>query len=220
MNTCYTVILGGYDTLHNPTYITPGWNYVCLTDSPEICEGTVYQPLKIEKSRFPEYRAKVLKWSQWKYFSKDGLKIYHDGNFQVIGDLNIYIKDYLQHGFSTRKHPSRDNVWPELFACLEQNKGPKKKLTEYVAANYQHLSEQEPNELYENGLLIFSWGNLPTIESICDEIIKDLTLCNRDQLILPGTLYDSQAPGGVSVAPGIISDESAKATFNYLKVHK
>jgi hypothetical protein len=33
MKVCYTVNFGSYDELRPPTLITPGWTYICITDS-------------------------------------------------------------------------------------------------------------------------------------------------------------------------------------------
>ena len=32
MNIVYTAITGGYDNLHDPQYVTKGWQYICFSD--------------------------------------------------------------------------------------------------------------------------------------------------------------------------------------------
>ena len=36
-NKCiYTYIIGGYDSVKEPKVVTPGWDYICVTDNPNL----------------------------------------------------------------------------------------------------------------------------------------------------------------------------------------
>jgi len=211
MKTCYTVILGNYDTLRQPEVITPGWRYVCITDTPEICNGTVYEPFTLENIITPlDYMAKFEKWALGNNvaFQKDEKRIYHDGSFQVIGNLDEYIEPFKNAAFATRKHPSRKDYAEELNACLEAGK-----ITQTEAANIIcHLMEdldQHPKGLWENGLLYFSaqpdssqWGD------IAYKILYYLAQTTRDQILLP-IFLDNE------MEPALIDREHAKQFFKW-----
>lgn len=211
MKTCYTVILGGYDTLRNPEVITPGWRYFCITDTPEICQGTVYNPFYVTRSRVPELRNRFWKWRFLTSPSvQSSIMVYHDGNFQVIGNLDEYIKPFENKPFATRPHPSRDNLLDETQACLDLGK-----ITASQAAWVVEQLEDMvnlPNGLWENGLLYFN----PKAEAFDEwdghfwHLVQMLSYCNRDQILLPMVLENETTPATI--------DRNHAA--NYFKYHK
>ena len=44
----YTCISGNYDTLKDPTVVTPGWEYICFTDQKVISNVWTIRPLPKE----------------------------------------------------------------------------------------------------------------------------------------------------------------------------
>lgn len=216
MKTCYTVILGGYDTLRNPTVITPGWRYVCITDTPEICEGTVYEALFVSVSaNIGELEAKYFKWllpAHHKYDGENEKLIYHDGNFQVIGNLDEYIKPFEDAAFATRLHPSRTNLIEETQACLDLGK-ISAETAAFVLMQLDDMDEL-PNGLWENGLLYFNsaasdfteWG------SHFWHLFQMLDHTTRDQILLPMVLDNE-------IEPALIDRTHAANFFKYHKTH-
>ena len=214
MKTCYTVILGNYDQLRNPTVITPGWRYVCITDTPEICDGTVYKPLCTKALRMRitslgrEKASRVYKWRCWRL--TDGISIYHDGNFEVTGNLDDFISPVLSYYFATRPHPSRYNALSEVKACLHLDKDTPeglKKLRKQIEREIEPDDSEKwkeqykdrtywfvPNKhgLFENGILVFNpHQNQEDLQILTEQMayvyVPDTT--HRDQPILPFLLW-------------------------------
>jgi len=206
MKTCYTVILGNYDKLRQPEVITPGWRYVCITDTPEICDGTVYEPVKIESVIPPnDYVAKMQKWAlqtQSMIFRKDKI-VYHDGSFQVIGNLDEYIKPFENAAFATRLHPSRKHWMQEATECFRL-----KKISSNEAAYFVDMPTKIEG-LWENGLLYFSHQNdSGKWEEKIDKLMRKLSITTRDQILLPIVLENE-------LEPALIDREHAKHYFKW-----
>jgi hypothetical protein len=212
MKICYTVIIGGYDKLREPEFITPGWKYVCITDTPEICEGSVYEPSIVSAGDEPGYVAKLEKWSgPFDFYGNEF--VYHDGNFQVIGNLDEYIKPFQLKPFATRNHPSRTNVLDECTAAHKLGK-----LSNEDAGWFMGEYEDEHGQagLYENGLLYFNQAAIsqhPLYDVLFELIVDRLKCCNRDQLLLPMAIAETGAK------PAIIDREHAVKFFKYHKTH-
>ena len=213
MKTCYTVILGNYDKLRNPTVITPGWKYVCFTDTPEICHGTVYSPRQvIESARavLDELNAKRWKWSINPHRAQK--RVYHDGNFQIIGNLDEYIKPFEDAAFATRLHPSRKSLIQETQACLDQGKiTPEDAL--FVVDQLLDM-DTDPQGLWENGLLYFNTTNADFAEwdGHFWHLTQMLQHITRDQILLPMVLENE-------VVPELIDRDHAEKFFKYYQTH-
>lgn len=213
MKTIYTIILGGYDQLRNPDYITPGWRYVCITDTPQICQGTVYEPwplgpiMAMQASNAT--KAKLLKW-QLNFVAE--VSIYHDGNFQVIGNLDEFIEPFKDAPFATRKHPSRTDWKEELAACVEMGKVSPE---EYQWLDGLIESCEKPIEgLWENGLLYFNSNSdkYKYSYTLFWHIRLLLHRFNRDQILLPLVLKNTDTPADMD-------RQHAEQFFKYHKTH-
>lgn len=236
MKTCYTVILGGYDTLRNPEVITPGWRYICITDTPEICEGTIYQPINTKTLRMrcsnigKEKASRIYKWRGW-VLSED-ISIYHDGNFAVQGNLDEFVSQLESKYFATRPHPSRTNVLDEIDACLVLDKDTPHGLEtlrkwiekELEPAESEKWKEQykgrthwfypDQHGLYENGILFFNpKANKYNLEVLTRQVAYAYVShsTHRDQPILPFVSWYNSLP-----IPTIDRNHAA----NYFKYHK
>jgi hypothetical protein len=215
MKTCYTVILGNYDTLRQPEVITPGWRYVCITDTPEICDGTVYEAWKPSDGFEKPYTfsSKWWKWQFWDFEEVDKSKhcIYHDGSFQVIGNLDDFTKPFELEPFATRPHPSRKQLYQEVEACKELGKISFEELKWF---NDLCDSEYITAPVYENGILFFNTEGFMNIyefdyDDVFNEIASNLYDINRDQLLLPIELTSRQK------TPALIDREHAKQFFKW-----
>lgn len=184
MKVCYTVNIGGYDQLKNPEVITEGWKYLCITDNPEVCEGTVYEPVihRILPNENRELISKRYKWQYWSSFKE--ISIYHDANFQIKGNLDEFIEPYQDCKLVTRPHSHRTNVAQEIKAL--RNSG-KLNIDLSKLDEYSKKLGWIPEKLYENGVLIFN-------ESVQQHhlLLASITVSSalapgfsRDQIILP-----------------------------------
>ena len=106
MNVCYTVITNHYDTLKEPSVITPGWEYVLLTD--HTVNSDVWDVrITTAHNRYLKINAPF-----------DGLTIYVDGSIEIIGDLNEFIAEVSQV-FTIWRHPHRTCTFTEAEAVIK-----------------------------------------------------------------------------------------------------
>lgn len=214
MKVCYTVIIGGYDQLRQPTVITPGWKYICITDTPEICEDTVYEA----KAPY-EVKPKTGKEEKWVFPSEvsesNGIAVYHDGSFKITGNLDEFIAPFEDKPFATRLHPSRKNALQELQACLDAKKiTPEEAAWAILQYDETELPETHPL-LWENGILYFS-TNAPLYadwEGHFWHLSNLLGYLTLDQILLPMVLDGAELPA-------LIDRERAKEYFKWFPHNK
>jgi len=132
----YTVITGGYDNLIEQPQIK-GYDYVCFTDNTEL-KSDIWTFRKIPEelkglSFVKQQRA--IKILTHKYLPEYDFSVYIDGNVQVVGDVNTYIKEncpktkgYIFIG----KHPDRDCIFDEAKACIYARKDDAHKIADQV----------------------------------------------------------------------------------------
>lgn len=213
MKICYTVITNGYDKLRNPEVITPGWKYICITDNPETCKGTVYEPVEpVSKSEVWGNRFEKWIFGPNQIESGNAEKvIYHDGNFQVIGNLDEFCQP-IKTEFAARPHPSRTNIIEELQACANQKKIDPSTAV-WVLEQIEELENDLSETLTENGLLVFQKGPLQDEwNSHFWHLRQLLPYCHRDQLLLPMVL-DSE------IEPELIDRQHAQKHFKHYATH-
>lgn len=114
----YTVITGDYDTLR-PIKREKGFDYVCLTDNPNIRKNG-WDLQIIEKTPNPLIQQRGIKI--FSYFRNYDLTIYMDANFRVYRPLSELIANYYRGGFLTCKHDSRNLISEEMKRVLEVGK--------------------------------------------------------------------------------------------------
>jgi hypothetical protein len=123
---CYTALVGNYDTLHQPRYVSRNWDYVCFTD----------QPLK--RHRIWEIRplqrvidGDVIRTSRWHkmhphlLFPEYDNSVYIDCNIQITGShLESRLKQFIENGtfIALPPHPERHCVYDEVIECIRTDR--------------------------------------------------------------------------------------------------
>ena len=191
---CYTVITGDYDQLHEPDYITPGWEYHVYHDGRLTTpKGSIWQPFVLSNpnnltpallSRRTKAICPVLRPRGQKLVT-----VYVDGNQIPTGDLGLFLKQ-AEHDRGERctlidkTHPERTDVWQEAEAVIRLKKADSIAVVRAMAK----VSEMGVplDILSETGILIRKY--------LCDDVEDDLTTamqtwwemvrttCHRDQL--------------------------------------
>ena len=172
MNTCYTVITDGYDTLKDP-YVTEGWEYIVFSDvriEHPIWECTVTG----KHNREVKIKANTL--------LHRNLTLYVDGSMQIIGDLNEFCEE-VPNWFTIHQHPYRDNIFQEAEAVIKLNKMNRglvmSQMNRYLKHGY------EVNGLAECNIMLRDLSD-QRVRDICNDWWEEwLTSCGRDQLSLP-----------------------------------
>ena len=122
----YTCIVGDYDGVIEPTFISNDFDYVCFTDSVYMRNGFwEIRPLPEEVKDLPKIKKqRYVKLHPHKLFPEYDLSIWVDGNVIIRGDLNDFLKETLKDDVSiyVPTHPSRDCVYKEYKVVLAMGK--------------------------------------------------------------------------------------------------
>ncbi len=119
----YTAIIGKYDTLDDPEYITPDCDYVCFTDQDvksDVWEIRKILPLYEDNTR----TARKYKILPHRFLPEYELSIWVDGNIQIRGNAWDYVNMHLgeNNGFSVHNHmdcyDKRNCVYQEANAII------------------------------------------------------------------------------------------------------
>ena len=125
----YTCITGGYDSLVEPRYITPGFDYICFTDNPSVTSSTWdIRPMpqglenlsKVKQQRY-------VKINPHKILSEYEISIWVDGSVTIKGNLEELLDLTLTGNTSVYvpQHPSRKCIYEESKAVLGMKKDVK-----------------------------------------------------------------------------------------------
>lgn len=181
----YTSIIGNYDSLNDPKYIMPDWDYICFSNNIKKRKGSIWEirPIPFQHtdntilSRYPKMNPHLV-LSEYEY------SLYIDANIEFLDDsierriYELISKDIL---LSAIPHPNRNCIYLEAQICIEGGLETRKQIEKQIkflkAEKYP-----ENNGLFENGL-IFRQHNTPLISSMSKEW-WDLFLrfSKRDQL--------------------------------------
>ena len=125
----YTCITGGYDNLIEPTYITNDFDYICFTDNLNM-KSNVWQirPLPEETNELNTIKKqRYVKINPHLLLSEYELSIWVDGNIEIKGDLNEFIKENANDTdcIFVPEHPVRNCIYSEEKAVLSLRKDVK-----------------------------------------------------------------------------------------------
>jgi len=137
----YTVITGGYDNLIEQPSVK-GYDFVCFTDNPNLKSITwQIRPLPEGLEGLTSVKQqRNIKILAHKYLPEYDFSIYIDGNVQIIGDVNKFVKEncakskgYIFIG----KHPDRDCIYEEAKACIYAKKDDSHLMADQVIAYHK-----------------------------------------------------------------------------------
>ena len=152
MRTCYTAIFGQYDTLKEPTIVTPGWKYVSFTD--QDFESKVWEIRKIIYTSTSQIAARY-----YKIMFHNGIdtedSLWLDGSFTVNCDLNEFWNKNFNDKFNLTavKHPWRDCIYEEATVCIEQHRVEAEVINKQISF-YQEEGIKEHSGLIQSGILL------------------------------------------------------------------
>jgi len=129
MNIVYTAISGGYDKLRPLGYKTPGWQYICFTDSPIRSNGWDVKVMRLigDKAKWTR-KIKILNH----IYAPADVSIWVDGCIEITGDMNEFLSEIPQGNLVIPKHPERTTLDGELKACISLKKDDPALMTEQV----------------------------------------------------------------------------------------
>jgi hypothetical protein len=120
----FTFIIDGYDTLKDPTVVTPGWDYLCFSD--EGLGSSIWQPISSNGRppgvTCPKRRASLLKIEHHRTLAEGyDLCISLDGSMRINVDLDAFLSEFWAPGtdMAIARHPHRDCIYDEGLEVLE-----------------------------------------------------------------------------------------------------
>ena len=122
---CYTAITGGYDRLLDPVVQAEGVDYVCFSDQPVKSDVWRIRDFPKELAGLDRVkRQRIVKICPHRYLPEYDVSVWVDGNIQVVGDVNEFLKlcDFSKSSLYVRPHPSRTCVYEEAEAVLRHGK--------------------------------------------------------------------------------------------------
>lgn len=146
----YTAIIGNYDNLKEPKIITPGFDYICFTDNPNLKSKSWKIVLLTGFLEDKILQARTIKIDYASYVSNYDMSIWLDASIQINCNLEDFILRNIEKignaEFISLKHPSRTDILQEAEACVARGKVDvsiiKKQLYKYIMLDY----------LFDNGL--------------------------------------------------------------------
>jgi len=192
-NVCYTCIIGQYDTLKDPDYITVGWDYICYTDNPNLTSTKwdirlIPDNIRgLDNSRQNRY-IKILPHI---LFPEYDFSIYVDGSMKPIGDLNMMKQELFSDDhipLYLMPHNKRNCTYQEFFACSKQNKDD------------QNILEMQCRKYHEEGFpydfglshncILFRYHNNPNCIKIMETLLDQIVNYSlRDQLSMMYSIW-------------------------------
>ena len=149
----YTAIFGGHDNLKTPKISNENIQYICFSDQLIKCP-----PWKIIYIK-PEFKDKRREARKFKILSHKYLKdfkysIWLDGSYEILDDLNKFVKKWLgKNCIAVKKHPVRNCLYDEARICLKQKLDSRKLIVKQIN-KYFREGYPKNNGLVESSILI------------------------------------------------------------------
>lgn len=114
----YTVIIGGYDTLKQPLYISSQCDYFVISDQDIDVTNTCWKLINInsfniDKTYSNTKKARYVKTHPDVFFPDYKYSIFIDGNFLVVADLVPLVMRLGSGSFAAHLHPKNNCIYQE-----------------------------------------------------------------------------------------------------------
>lgn len=163
----YTVIIGGYDHLHNPMYKSPQCDYYLLTDNDIDTEHTYWNRIDIRNFDIPEdwsntKKARYCKTHPEIFFKEYEYSIFLDGNFCIIADMVPMVEKLSSSFFATHLHPGNDCIYQEAKDIVALGKSEYGEVKKQIS-DYRMEGFPEHYGLFETNVLVRKHNDLECI---------------------------------------------------------
>ncbi len=152
----YTIIFGDYDTLKEPEFISPNFDYICFTDNLNLKSNIWKIHLVNFKKQINLKRcAAEFITNPFKYLKKYDLSVLVGGQISIHIDIDEFVRTVLpvNKSIAIMHHPKRDCIYLEAEAVLKRKKDfipvVNKQMVEYRRHGYP-----EHNGLVSSGIIV------------------------------------------------------------------
>ena len=217
----YTCITGGYDNILEPTVVTPGVDYICFTDNPNMKSKTwKLVPIPNELLSYSKVKQqRGVKILAHRYLSDYDISVWVDGAVIVKGNIKEYLRtlDMKTYSVFIPEHPVRKCIYKEKDACVvaKKLKGDQVELAARQMKRYRDEGFPENFGLVQTNVMIRRHNDQYSkelMEKWWSEL-KDNS--HRDQLSFNYALWRE----GSRKFKYLIKTTCNSKTFNWIKKH-
>lgn len=182
----YSCIIGDYDGLKTPQYVSDDIKYVCFTDNKKIVSDVwnivyIEQNYGLDNIRLARY----IKLFPDIFLEDEGTSVWVDAKYEIRDDLRDYIKMYGgEEKILCFPHPERDCIYQEGEACIKYGRVSAEDMYGQLKT-YANKGYPSHNGLYDTGCIVRLHGDKQIQELMKKwwEEIKRYTY--RDQISFP-----------------------------------
>ncbi len=152
----YTSIVGNYDSIKEPRYRMPEWDYICFSNTIPQREGSIWKirPITFQHidnsrlSRYPKINPHLV-LKEYEY------SLWIDANIEFLDNsveqrINGLIKDDIF--LSLIPHPDRNCIYEEAQICINNGLDSRRKIEQQIKF-LKGEKYPENNGMFENGLI-------------------------------------------------------------------
>lgn len=193
----YTIILNDYDYIKDPLIIHPDWEYILITDNPNLKSDYWRIHVIDEKDKY-ELLQRELKICPHKFFNEYNHIFYVDGSVHIQAFDPESLVENTKADLICKWHPINKNAYDEAAACVALNKGVDEEITKQIDS-YKAQGLPESQQTYETGYMYRK--TTPEMFSFCDLWFKELEEhTKRDQISLPFVVWKYASDLNIQVA--------------------
>lgn len=179
----FFALMGDYDVLKDPTYVTSGWDYICFTNNRKL-KSKVWDIRFTENNKLNNSRFSRKIWVLYhRYVNEYDISISTGAQMQPTCNLDIFLNTFLpsdkEIDMSIAIHPSRNCIYEEAKRCYKRD-DPKiiKKQMDF----YRSEGHPKNNGLIATGIIIRK-HHRQNVEKHCEKWWEQLRVWSfRDQL--------------------------------------
>ncbi len=181
----YSAITGGYDTINDPTFITPGVDYVLLSDKELTNYDGAWEIRLLDNPEGyePQRLARWAKMHPYALFPGYDWSIWVDGALRVKGDVSTYITTYRRDsGMLCFSHHRATDIVAEANFILANGKAGRDELSRQLD-RYNDAGYEGKGYIVETGVLLRDHHD-ERLKKVMDDWWEELCLYvhNRDQM--------------------------------------
>jgi hypothetical protein len=191
-NVVYTCITGNYDSLIEPQFITPDYDYICYTDNPNLTSVNweIREMPKATENLDNIRKNRYIKLHPHLLLSDYHISVYVDGCISIKEDLSKFVSscDLQTNEIAIPTHPLRQCIYEEAKACVSCKKDT---FTHINPQIQRYKTEGFPNNygLTQNNVMVRKHNSEKCIK-VMEEWWKEiLNGSYRDQLSLMYVLW-------------------------------
>lgn len=189
--TVYTAVIGKYDFLADPEYVSDDIRYVCFTDDRDL-HSDIWDIRQVDSDMGNTLKARHIKMFPQEYLEDMDLTIWIDAKYKIIGNLLDYCKRYWRgSGMLCFPHFKWESLCDEVSFLITYRPQWKK---EYIFQAADYLKEGLPDEYdtFDTGCIVRQAGNKAVDEVMrmwWDQLVKYNN--PRDQIPFRYSLWKS-----------------------------